>query len=131
MASRSLNDLAPEVKVQAVAFKKECHRVGLQVLIYCTLRSDAEQAGLYAMGRTHPGAVVTYALPGESLHNPDKNGQAWAFDAVPMMAGKCLWNNYAALKLMGTCGESVGLMWAGRWAGNFQERVHFQGVRGG
>mgnify|MGYP002477972077 CR=1 FL=1 len=34
-----------------------------------TLRTDAEQDALYAIGRTKPGKVVTNARGGESLHN--------------------------------------------------------------
>lgn len=130
MASRSIDALAPLVKAQAVAFLNECAACGLDVLIYCTLRTNEEQAALYAVGRTKPGAVLTNAKPGESLHNPDKNGVAWAFDAVPVIAGKPQWSDDARLLQMGICGEAVGLQWAGRWAGKLREKVHFQN-RGG
>lgn len=126
MASRSLCDLAPAVRAAALAFQEKCERSGVHVLIYCTLRSDAEQSALYASGRTEPGAIVTAARPGESLHNPQRDGQAWAFDAVPTLAGKPLWNDDAALLKMGQVGESCGLEWAGRWRGKLRERVHFQ-----
>lgn len=126
MASRSIEDLAPPVKAAARAFINECARRGLGVLIYCTLRSDAEQAALYAQGRTAPGQVVTAARPGESLHNAQKDGMAWAFDAVPTVGGKLLWSDDAAIARMGAAGEAVGLEWAGRWRGKLRERVHFQ-----
>lgn len=42
-----------------------------------TLRTDAEQAALYAKGRTAPGKIVTNAKPGWSWHN-----WALAFDIV-------------------------------------------------
>ena len=126
MASRALDDLAPLVRALALAFLAECQRQGLHVLIYCTLRSDAEQADLYARGRTAPGAIVTNARPGQSLHNPQRDGHAWAFDAVPMLAGKPLWADEGALMLMGAAGEQAGLEWAGRWRGKLRERVHFQ-----
>ena len=126
MASRSLDDLAPRVRALALAFLAECQRQGLPVLIYCTLRSDAEQADLYARGRTAPGAIVTNARPGQSLHNPQRDGHAWAFDAVPLVAGQPAWSDEAALLAMGAAGERVGLEWAGRWRGKLRERVHFQ-----
>lgn len=131
MASRSLIDLAPVVRDAARAFIDECRACGLDVLVYCTLRSMAEQAALYAQGRTAPGAVVTYARPGQSLHNPDADGHAWAFDAVPLVAGKAAWNDAGRLLQMGICGESCGLEWAGRWRGSIRERVHFQMAREG
>ena len=129
MASRSIDALASVVKSQALAFLAECRACGLDVLIYCTLRTLEEQAALYAVGRTKPGRVLTCAKPGESLHNPDCNGLAWAFDAVPVVAGKPQWDNAAMIKQMGICGEQVGLVWAGRWRGAMRESVHFQGVK--
>lgn len=126
MASRSLVDLAGPVRHAAMAFQNECHRRGLVALIYCTLRSMDEQAALYAQGRTRPGAIVTNARPGQSRHNPDADGLAWAFDAVPLRGGIALWDDLDALALMGECGEYVGLTWAGRWRGKLRERVHFE-----
>lgn len=126
MASRSLVDLAPVVRHAALAFLEECRACGLEVLVYCTLRTDTEQAALYEQGRTKPGAVVTHARAGQSLHNPDLSGHAWAFDAVPLVAGKPAWNDAALLLRMGACGEACGLEWAGRWRGAMRERVHFQ-----
>lgn len=129
MASRSLDDLAPVVRAQASAFLQECRACGLDVLIYCTLRTNAEQAVLYRSGRDVLGPVLTNARPGESLHNPDENGSAWAFDAVPVLAGRPLWKDQQRIEQMGICGEAVGLPWAGRWRGKLRESVHFQGVR--
>lgn len=128
MASRSLLDLAPPVRAAARAFVQACSDAGLPVLIYCTLRSHAEQATLYARGRTLPGAIVTNAKPGQSLHQPDAQGFAWAFDAVPTSpdGAMALWDNAAAIERMGAIGERCGLEWAGRWRGALRERVHFQ-----
>lgn len=130
MASRSIDALAPVVKARAVAFIQECAACGLDVLIYCTLRTNEEQAEIYASGRTKAGAVLTNAKPGASLHNPDKDGLAWAFDAVPVIGGKPQWSDDARLLQMGICGEAVGLEWAGRWVGELRERVHFQNKGG-
>ncbi|MDM0119021.1 M15 family metallopeptidase [Variovorax arabinosiphilus] len=126
MASRALSDLAEPVRLAALAFVARCKAAGLDVLIYCTLRSEAEQAALFAQGRTVPGVIVTNARPGRSLHNPDATGKAWAFDAVPTRSGAPLWADEDALRRMGECGEAVGLEWAGRWRGALRERVHFQ-----
>ena len=126
MASRSLDDLDGDVKALALAFLAECQRRGLQVLIYCTLRSNAEQAALYEQGRSRAGRKVTNAKAGQSLHNPNpKTGKARAFDAVPVVEGKLQWHDAQAIQLMGACGQAVGLEWAGAWVG-FKEQVHFQ-----
>lgn len=126
MASRDLQALAPAIRARALAFIAECRACGLDVLIYCTARSADEQAALYARGRTAPGPIVTAARPGQSKHNPDADGWAWAFDAVPLAHGKPLWDDDAALLQMGVCGEQCGLTWAGRWRGKLRERVHFE-----
>lgn len=126
MASRSLDDLAPPVKHAAERFLSECGAASLDVLIYCTLRGLEEQSELYAFGRTAPGKKVTNAAPGQSLHNPDRSGKSWAFDAVPMFAGRPMWADDFKIELMGAIGESVGLQWAGRWRGALREKLHFQ-----
>ena len=97
MASRSLIDLAAPVRHAAMAFQAACHARGMNALIYCTLRSNEEQAALYAQGRT-----------------------------APVVHGVAMWSDDAALLTMGECGESVGLAWAGRWRGPLRELVHFQ-----
>lgn len=129
MASRSLNDLAGPVKKAALDFQVAAAAGGLDVLIYCTLRSSADQASLYALGRTVPGKIVTHARPGASLHNPDASGKSWAFDAAPMVGGKCMFHDEPLLLKMGLIGETVGLQWAGRWRGRIRESVHFQMTR--
>lgn len=127
MASRLLSDLAEPVRAAALRFVDLCNAAGVPVLIYCTLRSNAEQAGLYALGRSKPGRIVTNAKPGQSLHNPDGDGKAWAFDAVPLLPdGRAAWGADSLIDKMGECGERAGLEWAGRWVGSLRERVHFQ-----
>jgi peptidoglycan L-alanyl-D-glutamate endopeptidase CwlK len=119
------------VREAAGRFLALCDQSGLDVLVYCTLRTHVEQAALFASGRTVPGAILTNAGPGQSLHNPDANGHAWAFDAVPLLAsGKAAWGAVQSIELMGICGEHAGLEWAGRWRGALRERVHFQ-MKGG
>lgn len=46
-------------------------------------RTDAEQTGLYAQGRTKPGKIVTWAKAGESIHN-----YGFALDIVLIIDGK-------------------------------------------
>lgn len=126
MASRSLLDLAPDVRAAALAMLEAAGAEGLEVLIYCTMRSNAEQAELWASGRSKVGPRLTNARPGESLHNPGPDGLARAFDAVPMVAGRPLWKDDRRILRMGQLGEAQGLQWAGRWRGSLRERAHFQ-----
>lgn len=132
MASRNLDDLHPIIRAKAARFLKKCEAEDIQVLIYCTYRSDEEQAELYAQGRTKPGRIVTYAKPGQSRHNYRMDGcpASLAFDCVPLRHGKPVWGNtkredWMLWQDVGHIGESVGLEWAGRWK-RFREFPHFQ-----
>lgn len=129
MASRNLNDLRQEVREMAIKHIEACEKAGIDLLIYCTYRSNAEQAIEYAKGRTAPGSIVTNARPGQSKHNHvDGNGKpaSLAYDCVPVVNGKPQWNNNAMVNKVGVLGEEIGLTWAGRWRGKLHESVHFE-----
>jgi peptidoglycan LD-endopeptidase CwlK len=130
VASRSLDDLAQPVKAAALALLSACESDGIELLVYCTLRSNAEQSALYVIGRGKAGRIVTNARPGQSMHNPDVDGRSWAFDAVPLIGGKLQWDNPQLMHRVGVLAEGVGLEWAGRWLGSLRESVHFQISRG-
>lgn len=120
MNSRDLNDLNPKVKVLAELFIASCKKQNIDVLITSTYRDAASQNALYTQGRTTPGAKVTNAKAGQSFHN-------WkcAFDFVPLVNGKAMWNDTALFTKCGEIAESVGLEWAGRWV-KFKELAHCQ-----
>jgi len=118
MASRDLNDLKPEVRLKAEKVLSLCQGSGIDLLIYCTLRSMEEQARLYRQGRTlaaiqdradaldhdfqRPDLAEiligvgpqagrhkrTWAGPGQSYHN-----YGLAFDGVPLQHGKPIWED--------------------------------------
>jgi peptidoglycan L-alanyl-D-glutamate endopeptidase CwlK len=119
--SRSLDDLHPRVKVLCEKFIAECHNVGIDVLITSTYRDAESQNALYAQGRTTKGNIVTNAKAGQSWHN-------WrcAFDFVPIVGGKAMWSDTNAFIKCGRIAESIGLEWAGSWAGKFKEMAHCQ-----
>jgi len=130
MASRNLDDLTKDVKQKAIVHTQLCAAKGIDILIYCTLRSNEEQDKLYAQGRTVPGKIVTNARAGESAHNPDINGLSHAYDCCPMLAGKPIWDaNHPYWPIVGACGEEAGLTWSGRWTGKLKETAHFQGPK--
>lgn len=127
MTSRSTKDCDERLQPLIYKFIAKCADEGLDVLIYCTYRSNKEQDEAYAIGRTLPGKRITNAKGGQSKHNCTVNGKpaSQAFDSVPLLYGKPMWTNDALINKMGEIGESVGLEWAGRWT-SFKERVHFQ-----
>lgn len=91
-------------------------KAGHPIRITSEVRTLAEQAVLYAQGRTTPGKIVTHAKPGESWHN-------WgcAFDVVFV---KEVWSG--PWDLAGTVGKGLGLEWGGDWPGKKKDRPHFQ-----
>ena len=145
MSSRKLSDLHVDLEPVANSFLENCVRHGIEVLIICTYRSNIEQAELYHQGRTKPGRIVTWAKPGESLHNatgPDGHPAARAFDFVVLRQGKPVWgtagdgidddpsddhtDDLELWQRAGLIGESLGLEWAGRWPRGKREFPHLQ-----
>ena len=118
--SRSLSDLNPKVAALCSEFLNRCKAEGIDVIITSTYRDAESQNALYAQGRTAPGKKVTNAKAGQSFHN-------WrvAFDFVPIVGGKAIWNDDTLWAKCGEIGEGVGLEWAGRWK-KFCEFPHMQ-----
>lgn len=87
MSSRSLDDLRTEFRPMVDEWLAACHKENIDVLVYCTLRTYAEQGTLFAQGRTTPGPIVTNARAGQSAHN-----FGFALDFVPLMMGKPQWS---------------------------------------
>ena len=118
--SRSMSDLNPKVAAMCSEFFNRCKAAGVDVIITSTYRDAEAQNKLYAQGRTEPGKKVTNAKAGQSFHN-------WhvAFDFVPIVGGKAVWNDDALWTKCGEIAEGVGLEWAGRWK-KFNEMPHCQ-----
>ena len=98
---------------------------GVTIEVISGLRSWAQQAALFAQGRTKPGRIVTKARPGSSWHNYGlaidlglfKNG-VYLDEKTPGAADKL----YARI---GKLAAEQGIEWAGTWK-SFQETPHFQ-----
>ena len=82
-------------------------------------RTYAEQAAIFAQGRTTPGKIVTKAGPGQSNHN---FGVAW--DIGVFLNGEYL-NESPLYGKLGATGKGLGLEWGGDWSG-FVDRPHYQ-----
>jgi peptidoglycan L-alanyl-D-glutamate endopeptidase CwlK len=129
MASRSLDDLNPHVKLLAETLLKRAAAAGIPLTVICTLRSMDEQAALYAQGRTRPGPIVTYARPGYSFHN-----FGLALDVVPTRLitlknwgetpdyreeARAIWDQ------LGSIGVDAGFVWGGDFT-TLKDRPHFE-----
>lgn len=125
VSSRSLDDLAPQVRALAGLFIDRAKEQGIDVIITSTYRDAEAQQALYDQGRSLPGTVVTNAKPGDSFHN-----YRLAFDFAPIVGGKIPWGDSAVFTRLGQLGESIGLEWAGRWTGSLREMAHLQWTGG-
>ena len=122
--SRKIADLAGWMQLKALELVAHAERIGLFILITQTLRTMAEQDALYQQGRSKPGKVVTKARAGQSPHN-----YGLAFDIAFVDPGRdgVTWDEPrdGAWEEVGKCGESLGLVWGGRWKA-FPDRPHFE-----
>lgn len=103
-----------------------------------TLRTNAEQEALYAIGRTKPGKKVTNARAGQSWHNygraidivllVDKDGNgtfesaSWETNVDFDGDGKADWQEVVAIF------KRHGWEWGGDW--HFKDMPHFQKTNG-
>ncbi len=123
MSSRNIDDLVEQARSRCKAWVAACAARDVEVLVYCTYRSPAEQDELYTHGRTKPGPVVTWARAWSSWHNVRR-----AWDAVPMVNGKPLWGYSESLEpwqIVVDEADKLGIEWAGRWT-RMREMVHYQ-----
>jgi hypothetical protein len=109
------NSLHPEVLRRWLIAKErweQSHPNGPRVILTQAKRTAAEQAALYAQGRTKPGKVVTNART--ATQSP--HGHGLAFDvAFVDKDGDIDWDDLAPFLAFGPIIESVGLEWGGRW----------------
>lgn len=138
--SRRLEDLDPVVRRMAEQFLRLAGEQGFKVMVTQTRRTFAEQAALYAKGRSAPGepcrhagepmprkvgtcprhplgATVTRADSGWSWHEyglafdvAEDDGTPWDIGKPGHSAEDDEWWNK-----LGELGESLGLEWGGRW----------------
>lgn len=149
--SRDIQLLHPATAQKATQVINMCKAKGVDILIYCTLRTLEEQAKLYRQGRQwsaiqlkmqnlrnagfdYLAAIIdavgpqngkrklTGAAPGESWHN-----LAYAFDAVPLIGKEPAWSyegNELLWDVYGSVCKYNGLTWGGDW--NFKDYPHAQ-----
>jgi peptidoglycan L-alanyl-D-glutamate endopeptidase CwlK len=116
--------LHPSVQRRARETLQRAINMGIPIVVANAYRDPAEQARLYAQGRTAPGAIVTNAPPGSSWHE-----YRLAFDvAVLGPDGKILYpypEDPALWARIGAAGKAAGLEWGGDFA-TILDRPHFQ-----
>ncbi len=109
-----LGQLFPAFAARIIQAQTRAADLGAQYYMTSGYRSWAEQQKLYDQGRKIPGAIVTNARPGYSMHN---FGLAvdFTFDAdlnkPDLQPG---WSN-GNYSILGVAAQQNGLAWGGDW----------------
>lgn len=86
-------------------------------------RTAAQQAALYAQGRTTPGKIVTH-LDGVTKRSKHQDGRAvdCCFVTPKGDGWQPMWTG--PWEAFGACAEALGLTWGGRW--RMRDRPHVE-----
>lgn len=119
--ARLLAAVRPETRRVAEMLLLDCESLGPRFSIWIgnALRTEEEQARLYAQGRTAPGMIVTRTL--ESRHI---TGEAFDVRFAGTTVAAMYPNDGKLWELVGRAGERAGAEWGGRWL--HPDRPHFQ-----
>lgn len=120
-----IDEMHPKVRQAFTDFINEAEKVlNLTLRIVESFRSFARQQQLYNQGRTTPGAIVTWSIPGSSYHNyglaadivslDDKGNPMWSFDFSQL---KPFANKY-------------GITWGGDFPSGKKDMDHFENKLG-
>lgn len=117
--SRKIEDLHPVVQELCRKHIDACAARGVTIQVTNTLRDAEYQAYLYSLGRTKPGDIVTNM----KLIGP--HGFGLAYDIVPVVDGKAVWDNNKLWAIAGEEGKKLGLTWGGDWK-SIVDKPHFE-----
>ena len=118
-SERNIATLEPQTAKLAREHLRRLQAEGLNFKVTSATRTFAEQAALFAKGRTAKGPKVTNARPGSSWHN-----YGVAYDLTLFSGKNPVWES-KHYDTAGRIGEELGLEWGGRWRG-LVDRPHFQ-----
>ena len=118
-SERNIATLEPVTAKLAREHLRRLQAEGLNFKITSGTRTFAEQARLYAQGRTTKGPKVTNARPGSSWHN-----FGVAYDITLFSGKNPVWESPKYLRAA-EIGKDLGLEWGGDWR-TFKDIPHFQ-----
>jgi peptidoglycan L-alanyl-D-glutamate endopeptidase CwlK len=125
-SERNLKSLQPHAEARFREWLQAVRKAGIPAVIICGTRTFAEQADIYAQGRTKPGSIVTKAAPGDSMHNYGVAIDFVVFDGVDAHGGtgQPKWDSPLMAKA-GQIALEMGLDWGGAWK-TFKDTPHIQ-----
>jgi peptidoglycan L-alanyl-D-glutamate endopeptidase CwlK len=125
-SEHNLRSLTPEAQKKFRTWLRRVRQASIPAVVICGTRTFAEQAEIYAQGRTKPGKIVTQAKPGDSMHNYGMAIDFVVFDGVDEKGGvgQPRWESPLMTKA-GQIALDMGLDWGGAWA-SFKDMPHIQ-----
>ena len=150
--SKHIDSLVPEFRIKVNELVRICSQEGVEMLVYCGLRTCEEQAKLYRQSRKRKDidqkaqsfrdrgfdflADTLYDVgpqPGTLGKHVTKAGpgESWhqyalAADSVPLIGGKAMWSNDdPGWDIYGAVARHLDITWAGDWP-SFREMPHIQ-----
>lgn len=143
---RDIESLDPRMKVKVQTLIEACKQANIPIFIFETLREQDVQNAYYAQGRmsltdindlrkkaglyelTLRESVNTITDSVNMVYMGVGHGNGTAVDIVPTKDGALWWNAPAEVwESIGKIGESIGLVWGGRWKS--WDGPHFQLAR--
>lgn len=117
--SRKIEDLHPVVQQLCNRHIAACKTRGVIIQVTNTLRDAEYQAYLYAQGRTRAGSIVT------NMQQIGPHSFGLAYDVVPIVYGRAVWDNNKLWAVAGEEGKKLGLTWGGDWK-SIVDKPHFE-----
>lgn len=124
---RRLEGCHPELVRRLTGLITDCLTDGHHLIVTQGVRTTAQQAALYAQGRTRPGKIVTNCdgVRAVSNHQIKADGYGYAADVAWKLAdGTITWEG--PWNLVGGLAYKWGLEWGGAWIGRFKDQPHLQ-----
>lgn len=125
--SDKLAGVHPKLRYYVARIIDAMDALGFTMIVTDGVRTAAEQAALYAQGRTAPGAIVTQAdgVVKKSNHQLHADGCGHAVDCCFLVDGKPSWDDHLPWATYGACAKALGLTWGGDWA-TIHDRPHIE-----
>ena len=117
-SEKNLATVQPQLQRLGRELLRRLAAEGLTFKVIQGRRTPAEQAALYAKGRTAPGPKVTWTLKSRHL-----TGRA--IDLALFQGKNVVWESKHYTRA-GEIGEELGLVWGGRWKGGKTDKPHFE-----
>jgi peptidoglycan L-alanyl-D-glutamate endopeptidase CwlK len=117
-SEKNLATVQPQLQRLGRELLRRLAAEGLTFKVIQGRRTPAEQAALFAKGRTAPGPKVTWTLKSRHL-----TGRA--IDLALFSGKNVVWESKHYTRA-GQIGEELGLVWGGRWKGGKTDKPHFE-----